>query len=336
MDTKISIVIPAYNIAKELGPCLDSVLAQTHQNIEIIVVNDGSKDDTASVIDQYAALDPRIKAIHKENGGVTSARLRGVSEATGEWIGFVDGDDYIEPQMYEKLLSNAEKYHADISHCGYRMVFPSRVDYYYNTGRIVEQDHDTALNDLVKADFVEPALVNKLYKRSLFSRMLDNQLMDPSIRNFEDLLMNFYLFQEAQKSVFEDVCSYHYMLRPGSAATGKLNEHKLLDPLRVLKKIQQASDADSVLEANTKVRILRQLINLATHPLGDHAELIAPHRKAARKELRTFLPETKNCTPCSKKLYLMGCWAAYFPLTYQWVHSLHGFITGNSKKYDVK
>lgn len=336
MSTKISIVIPAYNIEKELGPCLDSILVQTHRNFEIIIVNDGSKDNTAAVIEKYAALDPRIKPIHKENGGVTSARLRGIRESTGDWIGFVDGDDFVEPQMYARLLENAEKHNADISHCGYQMVFPSRVDYYYNTGLIVEQDHEAGLKDLICANFIEPALVNKLYKRSLFKKLLEEQLMDSSIRNFEDLLMNFYLFQAAEKSVFEDICPYHYILRPGSAATGKLNEHKLLDPLRVLWKIYQALPTDSEAKSHAKVRILRQLVNLSTIPLNSNRALIVPHRKAAQKELRRLLPEMRSCPVCSKKLYLMAWWAAHSPLTYQWVHSLHGFITGNSKKYEVK
>ena len=189
MNDKISIVIPAYNIAKELPACLDSILAQSYKNIEIVIVNDGSKDDTAAVMEQYAALDPRIKPIHKENGGVTSARLRGVREASGDWIGFVDGDDIIEANMYELLFNNAQKYNADISHCGYQMVFPSRVDYYYNTGRVVEQTHDSGLEDLIRADFVEPALVNKLYRRALFRRILSDSVMDSSIKNFEDLLI---------------------------------------------------------------------------------------------------------------------------------------------------
>ena len=115
MDNKISIIIPAYNIEQYIGATLDSVLAQSYSNLEVIVVDDGSRDGTGNVIDRYAQKDHRIIAIHKENGGVTSARLRGVAEASGEWIGFVDGDDYIEPQMYERLLENALKYNADIS-----------------------------------------------------------------------------------------------------------------------------------------------------------------------------------------------------------------------------
>ena len=173
MDNKISIVIPAYNIENYLGTTLDSVLAQTYSNIEIIVVNDGSKDGTGAVIDSYAAREKRIKAIHKENGGVTSARLRGVQEASGEWIGFVDGDDGIEPDMYERLLENALKYGADISHCGYQMVFPNgRVDYYYNTGRLVQQDKITGLSELLSGAMIEPGLCNKLFHKHLFHGLL--------------------------------------------------------------------------------------------------------------------------------------------------------------------
>ena len=116
MEQKISIIIPAYNIENYLGKTLDSVLAQTYQNIEVIVVNDGSKDGTGKVVDDYAAHDSRVIAVHKENGGVTSARLRGIAAASGDWIGFVDGDDYIEPDMYERLMRNAREYNVEISH----------------------------------------------------------------------------------------------------------------------------------------------------------------------------------------------------------------------------
>ena len=96
MQSKISIIIPAYNMENYLGRTLDSVLAQTNKNLEIIVVNDGSRDNTAKVIEDYAKRDSRIRGIHKENGGVTSARLRGIREAPGEWFGFVDGDEVLE------------------------------------------------------------------------------------------------------------------------------------------------------------------------------------------------------------------------------------------------
>ena len=120
MEPKISVIVPAYNNAPWLPNTLDSILAQTYKNLEVIVVDDGSSDDTPAVLRCYEEKDSRIRIIRKTNGGVTSARLLGVAESTGDWIGFVDGDDYIEPQMYARLMENAVTYRADISHCGQR------------------------------------------------------------------------------------------------------------------------------------------------------------------------------------------------------------------------
>ena len=146
-----SVIVPVYNLEKDLPRCLDSILAQTHGALEVIVVDDGSRDGSRAVLEEYARRDDRVKPIFKENGGVTSARLRGVAEATGEWVGFVDGDDEIEPDMYGWLLENARKYGADVSHCGYQMVFSDgRVHYFHNSGRIREQDPDTAIRDLLE------------------------------------------------------------------------------------------------------------------------------------------------------------------------------------------
>lgn len=331
LSTLVSIVVPAYNISSDLPRCLDSLIAQTYQNLEIIVVNDGSTDDTAKIIDAYAARDSRIKAIHKENGGVTSARLCGVKEATGDWIGFVDGDDIIEPDMYERLIANAEKHGVDISHCGYRMVFPSgKVDYYYNTGRIVEQDNVKGLWDLIEGGFIEPGLVCKLYRRELFEGLSD--WMDTSIRINEDLLMNFYLFRQARKSVFEDICPYHYVLRPGSAATSKLNEHKLWDPLRVTRIL--LAEAPEEVEPIVHQKLVRMLIGGSSMGFGDQKDLIAPYRKEARKELRSRLGEIFK--KCGWKLKIMALWAAIWPWSYGAVHRIYLKITGLDKKYSLE
>lgn len=330
----ISVIVPAYNIQDYIENTIASICAQTYKNLEIILVDDGSRDNTPAIIDKIAAQDLRIVPIHKENGGVTSARLCGVQAARGRWIGFVDGDDYIEPDMYEILLSNAKKYEADISHCGYQMVFPSRTDYYYNTGRLTEQDKQTGVKDLLEGRFVEPGLWNKLFRRELFEKLLQYNWMDTSIRNTEDLLMNFYLFREAGKSVFFDKCFYHYLLRKGSAATSVVNEHKLADPLKVLEIIQKEVLMDSALKEIVDKRILEYLVMQATMPVGKQKELIAPFKSSARKKLRGTMQLALR-GPFGLKTKVKVLWVCSCPWLYEAIHRVYAHIKGTDKKYDV-
>lgn len=234
----ISVIVPAYNIEEYLSRCLDSILAQTYDKIEIILVDDGSTDKTGDIADSYQTqYSDKVKCIHCENGGVTQARLTGIAAASGEWIGFIDGDDAIERDMYERLMNNALKYHADISHCGYQTIVNNgeRIHYFYNTGKIVQQDRVTGMKDLISGSFIEPSLCNKLFHRKLFRSLLYSGAMNSSIKFNEDLLMNYMLFREAEIAVYEDFCPYHYMARSTSATRLQFNEHKVLDPLKVCK-----------------------------------------------------------------------------------------------------
>lgn len=241
----ISIIVPVFNLEKELSRCLDSILAQSYHDIEIIVVDDGSFDGSTNIIRQYAKKDNRIKPIFQENDGVTSARLHGVREASGQWIGFVDGDDEIESDMYERLLKNAETYHADISHCGYQMCFDDgRVHYFHNTGLLAQQDKITALKELLSGSRIEPGLCNKLFHKPLFRSLLHGEAVPLDIKINEDLLMNYRLFSTAEQTVFEDWCPYHYVVRNESASRAKLNPHKIYDPIRVKEIIRQDAPAE--------------------------------------------------------------------------------------------
>lgn len=328
----ISVIVPVYNVEAYLDRCVRSIVGQTYQNLEIILVDDGSPDNRVAICDAWAKKDSRIRVIHKKHGGVTSARLQGAITAKGEWIGFVDGDDLIEPNMFQRLLENALKYDVDISHCGYQMVFPSRVDYYYNTGKLIAQDHETALRDLLSGVFIEPGLWNKLYRRELFSGL--GQIIDFSIKIHEDVLMNYWLFKASRKSVFEDVCPYHYILRPGSPTTSELNLNKLRDPLRVTKMI--LADADVTLLPVVLARLARQLITGASMNLKVRPELVKPYRSECRKELRQRLGAILNCAECGTKLKLMALFTAICPWGYGLVHQLYAKATGIDKIYEIK
>lgn len=316
----ISVIVPAYNVGAWLPRCLDSILGQTYENIEIVVVDDGSVDGTAKVLDGYAERYPsQIKALHIPNGGVTNARLTGVESAAGEWIGFVDGDDEIEPDMYEFLLNNAINYKADISHCGYQMVFEDgRIHYFHNTGCLAQQDKPAGLSALLDGSLVEPGLWNKLFHKTLFHSLLHASVMDTSIKINEDLLMNYYLFSEANFSVFEDQCKYHYIVRKSSASRQKLNEHKIYDPIRV-KQIIRENAIDEVKAAaqsayfNTCINVYNGLI---TAEDGDYAKDQANVAALLKKERTRF-------GLLGKKRKLMAQMIANCPALYQRIYKVY-------------
>lgn len=242
----LSVIIPVYNVAACIERTLDNVLQQTWQNMELIAVDDGSTDHSGAILDRYAETHGgKIRVIHTPNQGVTNARLTGVRQAKGEWIGFVDGDDLLDPDMYEMLIGNALRFQADISHCGYRMEFEDgRIHYFHDSGVLLEHDRREGLEQLMTGVLVEPGLCNKLYNRKLFDRFFEQNRMDLSVKHTEDLLMNFLLFDCAQRSVFQDVCKYRYMIRTGSATRTALNDAIVYDPLRVRKLILDYASED--------------------------------------------------------------------------------------------
>ncbi len=330
MDDLISIVIPVYNIEKEVSRCLESVLNQTYANIEIIVVNDGSTDDSGIVIDQYADRYPdKVKVYHKTNGGVTSARLLGVKKAQGEWIGFVDGDDIIESDMYEFLLNNAYKYNAQISHCGYQMVFDDgHVNYLYNTGCLLEQSQKEAVVELLEGTRIEPGLCNKLFHRSLFVDLIRDNLIPLDIKNNEDLLMNYYLFSNAKKAVYEDQCKYHYLIRSNSASRKETNTHKIYNPIKVKKIILEKCDELIKKEAQ-RAYLTTCVYTYCGLSLADKKKY-----NKDRKQVRKYILDSKNwCSLLAKRPKVLAELIIYVPFLFQVIYPIYAKHI-QEKKYD--
>ena len=338
MNDLLSIIIPVYNIDQYISRCLDSLINQTYKNLEIIIVDDGSTDNTASIIDEYAKKDKRIIIIHKKNEGVSLARIAGMEKANGKYVGFVDGDDIAEKDMFEMLMKNAKEYDADISHCGYVMDFPDgHSDYYYNTGKIIVQNNQKGLIDLIQGKYIDPGLWNKIYRKKLIKKFVDNHdIVDYSIKNLEDLLTNYYLFKYSRISIYEDICKYHYMLRENSAATSTVNENKLSDPLKVLKIMLKENTQENIYYELILVRLIRQLIALSTMSSKANSKLIRPHKKKARRELRSQLLSILKCKECCFRVKVMAVWVAISPTTYQIIHFLYEKYTGLDKKYSLE
>ena len=335
-EVKVSIVVPAYNVEKYIGRCIESIIAQTHKNLEIIIVDDGSKDNTGNVVKEYEKKDSRIKYIYKENDGVTLARIRGIREADGDYVGFIDSDDSVDSDMYKRLLENAVAYKADISHCGYKMIFPDgRINYFYNTGNTLEQDTITGVKNLIKGQFIEPGLCNKIYKKELIDKVTSKDIINTDIKINEDLLMNFYLFKESSKSVYEDFCPYNYIVRLESASRVSINENQLKDPMRVTRiLLNETKDKE---EINNVVieKWIRQLITIATMSLKENKKLVYPYRKAIRKELRDNIVNILENKNQSIKIKIMALWVSIWPLSYRMIHKIYLKITGIDKKYSI-
>ncbi|KIR02079.1 putative capsular polysaccharide biosynthesis protein,Glycosyl Transferase Family 2, YveT [Lachnospiraceae bacterium TWA4] len=328
----ISIIVPAYNIEEYIGRCLDSIIAQTHKNLEIVVVDDGSTDNTGKILDEFALRENRLIVIHKENGGVSSAREIGIEHAKGTYIGFVDGDDYIEPEMYENLLENALEYKADISHCGYQMIYPDgHIVKYYGTRKIKLQNRKNGIEDLLRGDFIEPGLCNKLYKRKIVLSYLSSDIWDKAIKINEDFLMNYIFFKEAKKSIYEDITPYHYILRKGSAATTKKSYNQVFDPYKVISLIK--SDIDEQNEAYSIVyeRYIRMLIALSTQ--NDYKNEAIKAKGQLRKEMR-MISFKKNCK--SLKLRRMSFGVVNLYPVYMIVRKIYDKITKCNQRYDLK
>lgn len=209
----ISVIVPVYNVEKYLPRCIDSILNQTYKNLEIILVDDGSPDNCPAICDEYAQKDSRIKVIHKANGGVSSARNVGLDVATGEYIGFVDSDDWIEPDMYEFLFMRATDYNVDISRCA--------SVWEYGKGRCEEiltdnenenmflLDGEDLILDLVNGAWDEGVVWNKLYKKEI----VKNVRFREDIAFCEDCLFNYYVFKSNCdiKEVCSNTMKYHYL-----------------------------------------------------------------------------------------------------------------------------
>lgn len=284
----ISVIIPAYNVAEYLGNCLESVLNQTYHNIEVIVVDDGSTDKTGTVADTFQRhFSERVIVFHTDNQGVTKARFEGIKYSHGEWIGFVDGDDEIEPDMYECLYSNAIKYSADISHCGQKIIVNGgeRVHEFYNTGKLKVQNKDEGLRDLLGGKF-EPSLYTKLFRRELMLKLVQSNAIDQTIKYNEDVLMNYVLFTIADKSVLEDLCKYHYLARQGSATRKGFKIEKILDPVTVRRQILEdvTEDYKELAERGYLTACMH-----AYEALYGHIEFEAEY-----KELQKIIKENRN------------------------------------------
>lgn len=209
---KISVIIPVYNMEKYLDKCVSSVLKQTYKNLEIILVDDGSKDSSPALCDEYAKKDERIKVIHKVNGGLSEARNFAIDIATGDYIGFVDSDDYVAEDMFESLYNLCEQYNADISIESFYEIRKDKIVSCANSGKLQLLTREEAQIELLRDTNIQSYAWNKLYKRELF----ETGIRYPVGKTFEDIATTYLLFEKSNKIVRQEKPIYYYVRRDDS------------------------------------------------------------------------------------------------------------------------
>jgi glycosyltransferase involved in cell wall biosynthesis len=232
----ISIIIPVYNAEKFISKCLDSVLNQTYQKLEIILVNDGSTDQSGFICEEYAQRDDRVIVIHKENGGVSSARNKGINVAKGKYIGFVDPDDWIDSVMYENLYQLIIDYQADISACGYAMEnADGKILNHITKAQIIEYKREDALNTILDTNGFHGFVNNKLFSAELLKKE-PPVVFDAEIHFGEDLLFCCENLLKCKKLIYNSYQYYHYFIHENNITQAKFSPQKLT-LLKALEKI---------------------------------------------------------------------------------------------------
>ena len=218
MDPLISIIIPVYNVKPYLKKCVDSVITQTYKNLEIIIVDDGSTDGSGALCDEIGKQEKRIKIYHKENGGLSSARNYGIDRANGEYLGFIDSDDYIEKDMYETLLRLVLKDNAEMSMCAMCDVFGGKEYWKAKVAEEITVTNAEAIKMALIGDVVSVSAVNKLYKKDLF-----DDIRYPEGKTLEDAFVIVDLLSKCNKVAITSAQKYYYIHRNESITTRKFD-----------------------------------------------------------------------------------------------------------------
>lgn len=226
MKPLLSVIVPVYNVEKYLKRCLESILVQSWNDYEIILVDDGSTDSSAQICDLYAEKYEMIRVIHKENKGLSDTRNRGIEEASGEYVYFPDSDDWLEPNTFSELSDVIEELTYDIISFNREFVTSEEDKLISAKSRIQKLSGKQALLEMLKQSDVTGFANDKIYRKKLF---LDNDIEFPVGKYYEDLGTNYKLFLKATKVYVTNQKYYHYLITNPDSITQSWNEQKLQD-----------------------------------------------------------------------------------------------------------
>ncbi len=308
-ETLLSIIVPVYNVEKYLPRCVDSLLAQTYENLEIILVDDGATDASGAICDTYAAKDSRVKVIHKPNGGLSSARNAGLEAATGEYITFVDSDDWIEPDGYFHLMDLMRRSQV-------KLVCGGNYNAYDNTetktlGMCPGKEEIVEAEELVGRMFLwqdtDSSACDKVYHRSL----LEN-VRYPEGRVNEDLPVTYKIVLKAGRAALSDKPFYNYFHRVGSISRPdtitEQSFHYSQHTEQIYNEIRESHPAIEPQARYLRVKSLSHILLLLEQAQEDVRQKFAPEYRHARKELKkhtAFILKSPRFGKQEKVTYLL-------------------------------
>ena len=314
----LSIIVPVYKVENYLPKCIDSILAQTFTDFELILVDDGSPDDCPALCDAAAEKDARVRVIHQKNGGLSAARNAGLDAARGAWIGFVDSDDYIAPEMYEVLYQAVQSTGADLALCDYAEVDeagkpcpPMHVS--------LSEGELTGQKLLKRASGLMVQLAwNKLYRRAIFT-----QLRYPEGKLNEDLFLIPEVCLQIQKAVVVPKALYYYVQRGGSIMSGN----------KTLRHFDAAEAAQRYWDCLVENAAYDALANAAKFTMGSVSRVYRQLPPALRKAPRSremlrmqfkVVSRTRRYCAVPGGLWLQSWLLWHFPQIYSWLRELKG------------
>ena len=327
MGDLISVIVPVYNMEKYLKRCVDSILAQEYENLEIILVDDGSKDSSPKMCDAYAGQDERIRVIHKENGGLSDARNAGLAVAKGSFIGFVDSDDWIEPGMYRNMYEAATKYQAEVVVCRYAEVYADRV-VDGSSNDIVELTREEVLNIFI-CEHSQYKIYNSVWSK-LFKREIIGDTLFPKGRNSEDIVFTTKAFCRLERCVYIDTAYYNYVReREGSIMNGFAGDRMLNDEIPFWREhIACIQQVDKVLGEKAEYYFYKRLVGyfLSVRTTAGKQKELGRYGKALLSEIqkdKTRIEQVYGCDFVKKSDRYRMWMVLHIPEIYIMIESLY-------------
>lgn len=291
----ISVIVPIYNVEKYLEKCVESLLNQTYSNLEIVLVDDGAKDSSPAMCDSFAEKDSRIKVVHKKNGGLSDARNAGLEVATGEYISFIDSDDYVALDMYKTMITEALNNDAQVVECNSYVAYEDgKIDVYKSFDYKLYTNNRDIIFDYIREGYIQTVVWNKLYRRDIIG-----DIRFEFGKCHEDEFFTYQILAKTTRFVHTNEFYYYYVQRQGSVMNSSFS-------LKQLDAIEGGLNRAKFVKENHPDLYFEQVKPLTFFCIYNYQRILAnpscDKEKAGRKKIIMFRKQLEWNKECLKRL----------------------------------